>query len=124
MGWEGGPFFCEPCEVGVNVLLQRLSAEFVSLGENNAERDTALAEPVHEFDINLLGFMAAVDEYEKVREVFALQDIAGDHVLQFRAFSLAALGKAVAGEVNEIPEAVFSGRGTAGHTACRGFGGG
>jgi len=107
--WERFPVICEALEVSLDALLKCLSGELVGLGEYNAERHSALSEPSHEFEVHLLWGMPAVDKHKKVCELLALQNVAGYHVLQLRAFGLAPLGKSVAWEVYEEPSVCLLG---------------
>lgn len=103
MGWERIPVLGEAVEVGIDIGRKGLLGKLISLGEDDAEGYAALTKPMHEVKVDLLGFVAAVDEHEEVCKGFALKDITGDHLLELGSLGFAALGETVAGEVNEIP---------------------
>lgn len=77
--------------------------QLISLGEDDAERHIALAQPIHEFTVYLLLVVAHIDEYEDVCQLWALQDIAADHLLQLLLHGFGALGEAIARKVDQIP---------------------
>lgn len=103
MGRERIPFFCQELEIGIDILSEFGAAQLVGFSEDDAEGDVALSEPTHEFQVNLLGFMTAVDKEEEVGELCALEDVSRDDFFQACAFGLTSFGKAVAGQIHEIP---------------------
>ena len=97
MGWKRFPVLGEALKVGVDALGECLLAEFVGFGEDDAEGNIALSEPLQELEVDLLWRVPAVDEHEEIDELAPLEDVARDHILEFLSLRLAAFGKAIAG---------------------------
>ena len=79
----------------------------VRLGEDEREEDFAFHQPGHEVDVDLLGFVAWVDEDEHVGKPFAILKVIGHEVVEPVPLSLGCLGVAVARKVNEAPVFVY-----------------
>lgn len=110
MGRERVPFLGQALEIGIDVLCEAYATELVGLGKNDAEWDVALSQPAHEFEVYLLGGMAAVDENKEVGEVLALKDVTADHLFELGALGFTALSETVARQVYEVPGGRFLGR--------------
>ena len=78
-------------------------AQLVGLGEDDAEGHATLAQPVYELTVNLLLVVAHVDKYKNVSQLWTLQNIAGNHLLQLFLYGLRTLGEAIARQVDQIP---------------------
>ena len=65
-----------------------------------------LAQPLHELEINLLRLQATIYEDKQVSHLLAAQHIALNHAPELLTGLLAALGIAVAREIDDIPLAV------------------
>ena len=81
------------------------SRQLVRLGEDDAKRHPALAQPIDKLAVDALLLVADVDEDKEVDELFALEDIARDHLLQaaLRRLRARPLGVAIARKVHQIP---------------------
>ncbi len=92
--------------VGGDVVFGGFFAEFVGLGEYNAEWYSVFAQELHEFKVDFLRLVARVDQQEEVGHLAALEYVAFDDFLQTLAVCLAALGVSVAREVHDVPAVV------------------
>ena len=76
---------------------------FICLGEDDAKRDLPLAQPIDEFEVILLGAVAAVDKDENGHQVFAFAEVILDHFFPFFPAGQGNLGEAITGKVDDIP---------------------
>ena len=106
-GFENGgqffPGFEQSGEVGGNFLFARGGRLLVHFGEDDAEWHAVLAEPLHEFEVDFLGFVAAVDEDEQVCHLLTPENVAFDDAFEAVAVGFASASVAVAGKIDDIP---------------------
>ena len=97
------PLLRELGEVVLDVRGELALRELVGLREDYAEGNAVLAEPFDELEVDALRLMARINKKKEVHHLFATQDIARYHPLQFVPLLLSPLGIAIAGKVDEIP---------------------
>ena len=97
------PLFREFAEVMFDVSGKLPLRELIGFREDDAEWDAVFAEPFDEFQVDALRFVACIDEQKEVHHLFATQDVACYHPLQFVPLLLPPLGITIAGEVDEMP---------------------
>ena len=93
----------EGIEETVNIFLQFVAFVLVGFGEDDAERNTFFTEPFDELKVDGLRRQARIDEYKEAGELLSLQNIVLYEVTQLLHRLFAALGIAVAGEVDQEP---------------------
>ena len=79
---------------------------FVDLCEDERKGDFVFPEPFHKLQVDLLRFVATVDQDKQIRELFAFQDIIFDDPLDIFASLFSPLGKTIAREIDQIPLSV------------------
>lgn len=87
----------------LDILADNALGFFVRLREHQAERDIPFSKPFQEFQVYLLRAMTGVDQYEHRLQVLPLTQIVLDHLLPPSPVRLPNLGKAVAGQIHDIP---------------------
>ena len=102
------PVFEKTGLVRLDVLFEFHLAEFVRFGEDERKGNAVLAEPVDEGKVNLLRFVAAVNEHKETDELFAQKAVPLNHPSERFALFLTRLGKTVTGKVNEVPLSAVS----------------
>ena len=78
----------------------------VDLCEDERKGDFVFPEPFHKLQVDLLRFVATVDQDKQIRELFAFQDIIFDDPLDIFASLFSPLGKTIAREIDQIPLSV------------------
>ncbi len=101
--WKFFPCFREFVEKHFDVFSETALFGFVGFGEDDAERNVFFTEVGYEFQVVVLRGNVSVDEQEKVVQLFSPFNIAGNHAFEICLHDLAALCKAITGQVNEVP---------------------
>ena len=111
-------------KIGCYILLATHLAQFVGLGEDDAEGDAVLAQPFHKLHVYALRLVTDVDEDKEVGHELAFQDVGGNHLFQLVLGFLAALGESVTGKIHQVPllvdEEVVDEHGLSRHGGCLG----
>lgn len=106
MGRQLLPCFPHGMEEGLDILFHLRRLQLVGLGEHQRERNAALAQPVDELAVDFLRFVAHVDQHENVGKLLAPENVRRYHLLQLVKHRLRTLGKAVTGQIDQIPTVV------------------
>ena len=101
------PLFREFAEVMLDVSGKLPLRELIGFREDDAEWDAVLAEPFDELHIDTLWFVARVDKKKEVHHLFATQDVARYHPLQFVPLLLSPLGVTITWEVDKMPLFIY-----------------
>ena len=94
--------------VGLHSLTGLVGCQFVGLGKDDGKGNAGQAEPLDELQVNLLRLQTDIDQHEDVDQLLALQNVAANHLVQLVHLLLGALGKTVAGKVDEIPLLIYN----------------
>ena len=97
------PCFAQHLLVGIQVLQHLAGAQLVGLGKYNGKGHTAGTQPLDKLQVDFLCLQTYIDQQKHVYQLFALQNIAVNHLLQFLHLFLGTLGKSVAWQIHQIP---------------------
>ena len=80
--------------------------QLVGFGEDHRKWTLDLAEPLQKFEIDFLGFVARIDQYEDAAQVWPVGDVAGYDILKRDAMTLRHLGVAITRQIHHAEGSV------------------